>query len=137
MLRLYAAAGLALDAVDWCREAAEHLSPPARERLRCQLALTLRRAGHLEAAVRVWQEQADEPGMWGARAQVELAKYYEHQRRDYETAIRAAEAALIATSIWDQSQSRLAVLELERRLSRLRARARRRRAGTAAGATMV
>ena len=49
-----------------------------------------RRRGKLEAAVELWQKAAAEGHVY---AHVELAKYYEHQRRDYVEALKWTQSA--------------------------------------------
>jgi uncharacterized protein len=131
LLRLYAQAGLASEAAAWCPGALPHVPPAERGALRWELALLLRRAGHRERAVGVWQELAREPGPWAAAAQIELAKHYEHHARDYAAATRATEAALAALAVSRLPVSDRERLALERRLGRLYFRARRAQAAPA------
>jgi tetratricopeptide (TPR) repeat protein len=56
-----------------------------------RLALAQRRRGNFEAAVEVWRLAAEGRQVY---AHVELAKFYEHQARDYREAIRWTQAAL-------------------------------------------
>jgi uncharacterized protein YprB with RNaseH-like and TPR domain len=123
LVRLYAEAGLAAAAASWCTAGLEQV-PPAERGAFCRvLAHALRRDGHHEAAAQLWQRLAGERGPWRLTAYIELAKYYEAQRRDYPAAIRALEAALALlavarTPLPDDRQRH----QLERRLGRLHAR---------------
>jgi uncharacterized protein YprB with RNaseH-like and TPR domain len=56
-----------------------------------RLALAQRRRGNFEAAVEVWRLAAQGRQVY---AHIELAKFYEHQARDYQEALRWTQAAL-------------------------------------------
>jgi TPR repeat protein len=57
-----------------------------------RLSALQRRRGDLDAAVRLWEKAAAQGHIY---AHVELAKYYEHRRRDYGAALHWTEAALV------------------------------------------
>ena len=61
------------------------------------LAVSYRRTGEREEAVRVWQEMIRER-RGGIEPYVELAKYEEHIRRDYSAALEWTEQAMIRLS---------------------------------------
>jgi hypothetical protein len=56
-----------------------------------RLSALQRRRGDLEAAVKLWEQAAAEGHIY---AHVELAKYYEHRRRDYPAALEWTRSAL-------------------------------------------
>ncbi len=127
LLRLFTRAGLTAEAAGWCSASLERVPPTERRGLQWEMALLLRRAGDRDGAVALWQHLAGESGPWALAAQVELAKHYEHQRRDYLAASRATEAALAALAVapWPVPQQQRQ--ELERRLGRLYFRLQRQR----------
>jgi hypothetical protein len=77
-------------------------------------SLVFKRAGQLPEAVKLWLDLCQSESAEAYHANLELAKYYEHKERDYQTAkgfaLRAAELAL-------PGETRQK--ELARRLSRL------------------
>ncbi len=83
-----------------------------------RLSLLKKRAGDFEAAVVLWQQAASHKQIY---AHVELAKYFEHHRRDYAEAARWTHSALDTIQSPDFSpvvrQEWLA--ELEHRMRRL------------------
>jgi hypothetical protein len=86
-----------------------------------RLAFLERRRGEVPAAVDLWRKAAEGREVY---AQVELAKFYEHQVRDYPQAARWAEAALASVSAEGcpgETRARWQA-ELEHRLVRLRKR---------------
>ncbi len=84
-----------------------------RQALR-RLSLLHKRTGEIERAMRVWYTLRDEGS---AFALVELAKYYEHQQRDYLQAAEMVREALAYDSLPPAGQC--AANELEHRLARL------------------
>ena len=56
-----------------------------------RLAILQRRRGDLEEAVRLWERAAAKGHIY---AHIEMAKYYEHKRRDIKSAIQWARSAL-------------------------------------------
>jgi uncharacterized protein YprB with RNaseH-like and TPR domain len=125
LLRLYAEGGCAGEAAAWCAQALDQVAASQRGALRWELAAVLRRAGDRAAAARLWLELAAEAGPWAIAAQVELAKHYEYQQRDYRAAIRAVEAALAAIAVSRGPGAAAERMRLERRLGRLHFRAHR------------
>jgi hypothetical protein len=134
LLRLFTQAGLASDAASWCRASLERVPPVERRGLQWEMALLLRRAGDRDGAVGLWQQLARESGPWALAAQIELAKHYEHHRRDYLAATRATEAALAALTVAPWPVPPQQRQELERRLGRLYFRVQRQRAARQAPA---
>ena len=128
LLRLFTQAGLASEAAGWCSASLERLPPVERRGLQWEMALLLRRAGDRAGAVQLWQQLAGESGPWALAAQVELAKHYEHHRRDYLAATRATEAALAALAVAPWPVPPHQQQALERRLGRLYFRMQRLRA---------
>jgi tetratricopeptide (TPR) repeat protein len=63
-----------------------------------RLASLQKRRGDLEAAVRMWERAAVEGHVY---AHVELAKFHEHQRRDYAEALKWTQSALELVSTLD------------------------------------
>ena len=61
------------------------------------LAHSYRRAGEREEAARVWQEMID-TRRGGIQPYVELAKYYEHIRKDFRAAVEMTEKAMMLIS---------------------------------------
>jgi uncharacterized protein YprB with RNaseH-like and TPR domain len=128
LLRLFTQAGLAGDATAWCGASLDRVPPTERRGLLWEMSILLRRAGDREGAVSLWERLAQETGPWALAAQVELAKHYEHHRRDYVAASRATEAALAALVVapWPVPPSQRH--ELQRRLGRLYFRLQRQHA---------
>lgn len=56
-----------------------------------RLSLLYKRQGAWEEAASLWKELCRERGMGQMAPRVELAKYHEHQRRDYRSALRLTE----------------------------------------------
>ncbi len=79
-----------------------------------RLSLLHKRSGDVERAVQIWHTLREEGN---AFAMVELAKYYEHQERDYLQAVQVVREALALASLPRTGQC--AATELERRLARL------------------
>ena len=83
-----------------------------------RLSLIHRRQGDLTAAVEVWSQAAAGRQIY---AHVELAKFYEHKQRDFETARQWTQTALDLVSARHQAHSerRKWLADLEYRLARL------------------
>jgi len=102
------------------------LPPDLRSRALIRMAVALRRSGRRDLAAQAWERLARERGDSAARALVELAKHYEHEEHDYETAADLTRQAglLVGLRPWvtgpDTAQDQLA-----RRLARLERKARR------------
>lgn len=124
VLRMYAQARRAEEAADWCQAALAALPASARGPVAWELAALLRRLGRRERAAELWRELARNGGPWSVAAQVELAKHLEHGERDYRAAARAVEAALAALAVSRLPAAEVERAQLERRLGRLRYRAR-------------
>ncbi|MCA9959908.1 MAG: ribonuclease H-like domain-containing protein [Anaerolineales bacterium] len=83
-----------------------------------QLGQLLKRQERRDEAVPLWQQIAA-TSFDSIDAHVELAKHYEWQQQDYETAVYWTEAALKLTKGWGAGQAALVRGELEHRLQRL------------------
>ena len=83
-----------------------------------RLSTLQKRRGDLETAVHLWEQAA---GQGHVYAHVELAKYYEHQRRDYAEALRwtASAAELVGTLDIPRYAYKHWMEELTRRRDRL------------------
>jgi uncharacterized protein YprB with RNaseH-like and TPR domain len=83
-----------------------------------RLSFVQKRRGNLSAAVALWREAARSGQIY---AHIELAKFYEHQRRDYSEAAQWTQAALALVNAPDfprQAYGRW-LADLEHRLARL------------------
>jgi len=69
----------------------KHLPPEVQEQALRRLSLLYKRSGQAERAVHIWHTLQEKNK---AEAYVELAKYYEHQQRDYATAAKLVSEAL-------------------------------------------
>ncbi len=93
--RLLARRGRSDDAIARIEHALAVLAPSAaRDDGLLRLAALHKRAGRRDRAESLWAELAARPGPARLHAQTELAKYYEHERRDYAAALTVVEAAL-------------------------------------------
>lgn len=86
-----------------------------------RLSALQRRRGDMDAAVKLWEQAATEGHIY---AHVELAKYYEHRRRDYEAALHWTEGAIAHANEADLPSYERAhwLSELEHRRKRLEAK---------------
>jgi uncharacterized protein YprB with RNaseH-like and TPR domain len=89
-----------------------------------RLSALQRRRGDLESAVELWQKAAAEGHVY---AHVELAKYYEHQRRDYKEAMKWTQAAeeIISSRDIPRYELRHWMEDLEHRKKRLMEKSRK------------
>ncbi len=113
----------ALDHPDIAAQLFEHalafdLDPNDLERIVRRLSTLHKRRDNITQAVRLWEKAASQGHLY---AFVELAKYYEHHRHDYPTALRWTAAALdhlekhpLPAHVRERRQN-----ELRHRLSRL------------------
>ena len=83
-----------------------------------RLSFARKRCGNLSAAVTLWREAARSGQIY---AHVELAKFYEHKRRDYSEAAHWTHAALALVNARDfpRHACRRWLADLEHRLARL------------------
>jgi hypothetical protein len=83
-----------------------------------RLSFAQKRRGNLSAAVALWREAARSGQIY---AHIELAKFYEHKRRDYNEAAQWTRAALALVNAPDFPRHACArwVADLEHRLARL------------------
>ncbi|HJS20085.1 MAG TPA: ribonuclease H-like domain-containing protein [Anaerolineales bacterium] len=83
-----------------------------------RLAILQKRRGDLEEAVRLWEKAAAEGHVF---AHIEIAKYYEHKRRDVKSALRWTRSALEHVERDDMSayERRHWLAEITYRLARL------------------
>jgi uncharacterized protein YprB with RNaseH-like and TPR domain len=84
-----------------------------------RLSTLQRRRGDLESAVALWQEAATEGHIY---AHIELAKYFEHHRRDYAEALKWTQSAegLVSSLDIPRYEYRHWMEELEHRKKRLK-----------------
>jgi len=90
-----------------------------------RLSALQRRRGDLEAAVKLWEQAAAEGHIY---AHVELAKYYEHRRRDYPAALFWTEGAIkhVHEANLPAYEQTHWLSDLEHRLKRLQSRVEKR-----------
>jgi TPR repeat protein len=83
-----------------------------------RLSFLQKRNNNLTAAVEVWRLAADGRQIY---AHVELAKYYEHKKRDYQEAIHWTQSAidLLDAPHASQYERRQWISDLKHRLARL------------------
>jgi hypothetical protein len=83
-----------------------------------RLSFAQKRRGNLTTAVALWREAARSGQIY---AHVELAKFYEHQQRDYSEAAQWAHTALTLVNAPDfpRHEARHWLADLEHRLARL------------------
>jgi hypothetical protein len=92
-------------------------SAEAKEAAATRLAMLYKRLGQYERAVELWRSMI---GECRVAPYVELAKYHEHQRKEYEEAKTLVRRALdLARDIGDLAERRETMTELEHRLQRL------------------
>jgi uncharacterized protein YprB with RNaseH-like and TPR domain len=89
-----------------------------------RLSRLQKRRGDLETAIRLWEQAADQGHVY---AHVELAKYHEHTRRDYVTALAWTESAIKLVGELDlpRYEYKHWMQELEHRRERLAGKAGR------------
>lgn len=77
-----------------------------------------KRRNNIEISIQLWENAAEYEEIY---AHVELAKVFEHRRRDFDQAIQWTEQALmiIQSPHFPELERRIWVSELEHRLSRL------------------
>jgi len=93
---------------------AQRLPLETQRQALCRLSLLHKRAGQMERAAHIWHRLREDGS---AFALVELAKYYEHEQRDYLQAAELVREALTSGSLPRTGQC--AAVELEHRLARL------------------
>ena len=133
LARLLARRARPLEAAAHLEQALRTLAPShARDEALHRLAMHHKRSGQRPLAVPLWAELASRPGHGRVHAQVELAKYYEHERRDFAAAasVVAEALALVAAGAAAERDRRLD--ELTHRQSRVRRKAGRPQAAEAA-----
>lgn len=102
------------------------------ERYWMPLALKYKREGKWDQALALWKRSAARRGTFSSgavNALIELAKYYEHQQKDFETALTHA---LEAKARWEArplfrehgEEYRKRMMEMEHRIARLRRKVR-------------
>jgi TPR repeat protein len=86
-----------------------------------RFAALFKRERDWEPALRLWQKAADHGDLY---AFIELAKYYEHEARQYKEAIEWTEAAIerVKSDDFPLYFRRQSLPEFERRLKRLKIR---------------
>ena len=101
-----------------CYQSVLESSPPSlTPRIVLRLARLARRRGDYEHAANLWHSIAGE-ALEGILARIELAKLYEHKRRDFAAASQQTRAALAALSATSTRGNELGA-RLQERLSRL------------------
>lgn len=93
----------------------KHLPPAMQEQTLRRLSLLYKRCGQAEQAVHIWHVLRERNR---AEAYVELAKYYEHQQRDYVLAARLVSDALALDNL--PAKGDCSPQALRARLARLR-----------------
>ncbi len=105
------------------RALADHVPEPVREQACHRLSLLYKRRNRWEDAVALWHRLLEAEGCHRLYPYVELAKYYEHRRRDYTTALNLVRRALELAQAGRLRERSPAVLpELRHRLARLERR---------------
>ncbi|MGC8873883.1 MAG: ribonuclease H-like domain-containing protein [Chloroflexia bacterium] len=119
LARLYEARGNVEQAVSAYRSALLFALPPEeRERAWQRLSMLLKRLGAWEEAAEIWESLLERPGPHPLYAYVELARYYEHRRRDPERAAAIVQRAIAEYGECPREDS------LAHRLARLRRKMR-------------
>jgi len=104
------------EALELMRRAVEHGLPDSLLfRSLWDMASLEKRLGRTEAALAAFEELADSLNPFQTAALVELAKYYEHRRRDFSKALEYAERAL---TLEDSPDLRHRAARLRRRISK-------------------
>ncbi|RJP24258.1 MAG: hypothetical protein C4520_04450 [Candidatus Abyssobacteria bacterium SURF_5] len=104
------------------------LPDPLGRNCRKLLSLTHKRAGNWDGAVRLWKEDLSKSGASAIFELEELAKYYEHRRRDFASACEACRRAITALEIREATSGAGAaalIFQFEQRLQRLRRKMQR------------
>ena len=97
------------------------LAPEVQQQTLARLSFVYKRLRQSEQAVDIWQRLVSARGASALWPCLELAKYYEHQARDYVRAEEMALRALAALELrWDTHKQTRAREELEHRLRRIR-----------------
>ncbi len=86
-------AGRSAEGIDYLREACEHYPDPLAEEAALQLSFYFKRQGRWKEAVKIWEEITENNAL-SIPALVELAKYYEHKERHFQSALELTERAL-------------------------------------------
>lgn len=99
---------------------AENLPPELESEASLYLAFLYKRMGLFEDAAQIWQKAVESSVSFPLRAHEELAKYYEHKKRDYHLALSFVDKAIshlncdLAFSTQSTPSSRLASFEYRR-----------------------
>jgi uncharacterized protein YprB with RNaseH-like and TPR domain len=102
------------------RALAEGLPPALDELTRHRLSMLHKRHDAWDAALDLWHDLIQGQGAQQLSAFVELAKYYEHRVRDYETALDLTRQAIeLAQAMPAVARGSLSPAELHHRLERL------------------
>jgi len=115
LARVYERLGLsqrARQAYQWALT--QPLPPDTQQQALRRLSLLVKRGGQIERAAELWQALRQQGSVF---ALVELAKYYEHHKRDYPEAAQLVREALASPHLQRTGQCSLG--ELEHRLARL------------------
>ncbi|TYP56665.1 ribonuclease H-like domain-containing protein [Thermosediminibacter litoriperuensis] len=117
--RLYEDMGMFKESIECYRRALD--VPGVRDRAYRQLSLLYKRMGRWDEAEKIWIQMARE-GIYLLFALLELSKFYEHRKRDYENAARTARQAL--ELVYSKKRllgehDRTEIEEIKRRLNRI------------------
>lgn len=95
--------------------------------LKFHLAMEHKKNKNYSSAVPLWEESANSPDFdLSLKSRIELAKYYEHQVKDIEVAIKFTSEALEMVEVQNQPESRMKKHEILHRLERLERKFERR-----------
>ncbi len=93
--KIYERRGDLEHAIECYQNALENqLSENRRNAIHSQLALLYKKTENWNQAIYLWKEQIHQLSIFSLEPYVELAKYYEHQVRDYATALKYSQMAL-------------------------------------------
>ncbi len=86
--------GRSSEGIEYLREASRHSPDALAEEAALKLSFYYKRQGKWEEAVKIWEEAAANNPL-NIPALLELAKYYEHRERRFQTALEFTERALV------------------------------------------
>jgi len=93
--KIYERRGEIEQAIHCYRSALEDsLSAHRKNVIHSKLAMLYKKTAHWNEAVHLWEKQIHQLSLFSLEPYVELAKYYEHQAKDYSTALNYVQLAL-------------------------------------------
>ncbi|HSW36380.1 MAG TPA: ribonuclease H-like domain-containing protein [Candidatus Limnocylindrales bacterium] len=123
--RLCLQAGRHMEGIGYLQETSASSIAPLAEEAIMELALYYKRLGNWPEAVSLWEKTLLHPAA-NPIVYIELAKYYEHRCRDYQTALKMTEAAQAKinrqVSNAPASSGEVSLQAIQRRLKRLKHR---------------